>query len=285
MLKRFLFPLFLLVFGLPAFAQTDAEYLKQALLNLYAKTELTAITYDYQYRDGLSSVAGFLKEGNSISFNIYLNDGQDYVVIGGGDKDVNDIDIIVTDEDGNVIDKDDQSDNNPVVAFTAPHSGVYTFKLKLYDCDASGSFCGMAFMQKSGGIKPVTDKFDQALDKMVKAVNYVDDKIGTKFLDREGEICFYGFTFASDESSSTVNGIDLNPEENYLFMAMGDDEINDIDLVLLDNDGSKIDEDTEDDPTPIIKYEAPSSPEPLSLKVKNISSPDNSVIFAVALED
>ncbi len=278
----FLFTVLFVPFVLSA--QSDADYLKQALVNAFTKSELVNTLYDYQYRDGLASVGAFVKEDNSFTFNLYLSSSEDYVFVGGGDDDVKDIDIIVYDSDGDIVAQDNDDDANPLVNFSPSHSGVYSIKLKLISCDANGSFCVMNFMQKDG-VKPSTDKLDQAINKMVKIVNYVDDEKGTKFLDREGEICFYGFAFAEDGTNSQVNGIDLNEGEKYYMLGMGDDDVNDIDLILMNSDGDKLDSDTEDDATPIITYTADDEYEGLSLKVKNIDSYSNSFVIAVILED
>ncbi len=281
------FYLFLLTFILAPImlsAQTDAEYLKQALINTYTKSELVNSLYDYDYRNGLSSIGGFIKEGNYITFNLYLSSSGEYLFVGGGDDDVKDLDIYVYDKDGNIVSKDNEDDANPMVNFSPSSSGVYEIKLKLISCDANGSFCAMNFMLKNG-VKPATDKFDQGINKMVKVVNYIDDQKGTKFLDREGEICYYGFTFSSDDKESQINGIDLQGDQDYFMLAVGDDGVYNIDLVLMDSDGNKLDSDTDDDATPIVTHNSSSLKENLSLKVKDIDSKTKSYIITVVLED
>ncbi len=265
-------------------AQTDAEYLKQALVATFTKSELVNTLYDYEYRSGLCSVGAFIEEDGSASFNLYLSSSEDYVFIGAGDDDVEDLDIYVYDEDGDVVAKDIEDDEYPLVNFSPSYSGVYTIKLKLVSCDANGSFCVMNFMQKDG-VTPSTDKFDEAIERMVKVVNYIDDERGTKFLDREGEFCYYGFAFPYDGQESQINGIDLNEDETYIMVAVGDDGVDDIDLFLLDSDGDEIDSDTEDDATPIVTHTASYTRRNLSLKVKDINSSSNSFVIAVILED
>ena len=74
-----------------------------------------------------------LGEGESISYTIWLNAGDDFEASAQGDSDALDIDMVARTLYGSVIDADTLSDAEPVVAFRAPCSGYYKIEVRMMD--------------------------------------------------------------------------------------------------------------------------------------------------------
>lgn len=82
---------------------------------------------------GRGSDVDVLGEGESITYTIWLNAGDDFEAAAEGDGDAFDIDMVARTPSGRVIDSDTLSDAEPVVAFRAPCSGYYKIEVRMID--------------------------------------------------------------------------------------------------------------------------------------------------------
>ncbi|MGK0185956.1 MAG: hypothetical protein ACI9R3_001739 [Verrucomicrobiales bacterium] len=82
---------------------------------------------------GRGSDVELLGEGDSMTYTIWLNAGDDFEAAAEGDEDALDIDMIARTPSGRVIDADTLSDAEPVVAFRAPCSGYYKIEVRMVD--------------------------------------------------------------------------------------------------------------------------------------------------------
>ena len=74
----------------------------------------------------------YLSNGSSITYSRYLYSGNNYVVIGAGDRTVRDLDVMVYDSNWNEIAADNDVSNATAVKFYATSSGTYHFVTKMY---------------------------------------------------------------------------------------------------------------------------------------------------------
>jgi hypothetical protein len=85
-------------------------------------------------------VMGKLADDDSDYWTFRLERDTDYTILGVCDSDCTDVDIIVTDEDGNEIIRDTLVDDHPTVQFRPRFSGTYEVEVRMYACNVT-SYC------------------------------------------------------------------------------------------------------------------------------------------------
>jgi len=78
---------------------------------------------------------GWLRDGRSDSFSIWLNAGTRYAVVANCDEDCTDLDIAVYGPDGRALASDRELDDAPVVLLTPARSGTHHLRVTMADCD------------------------------------------------------------------------------------------------------------------------------------------------------
>ena len=76
-----------------------------------------------------------LSEGESYTFTRKLYAGNNYKIVGIGGQGVEDLDIYVYDANGDLVDRDTQTDNVPIVNFHVYSTQVYQIKVKFYSAE------------------------------------------------------------------------------------------------------------------------------------------------------
>src|SRR5262249_17054772 len=104
---------------------------KAAALALGSAKGISDVT-DFGFDTDLSTLGAFLVAGKSAAFTKSLEKGREYLILGGGDDNIEDLDLEVTDQKGKKIAEDTQTDAAPIVRFTAPSSGQFTLKATAY---------------------------------------------------------------------------------------------------------------------------------------------------------
>lgn len=116
MKKILIFTVFSLFIVVNAFSQNNSiSYLKQVLY----KAAVTAALYSYYYtfEDKSNLVGAFLEKGKDISVSYELKAYNDYIIIGVGDEDVKDLDMVLYDDNWKQLDKDYKTDNIPIIEY------------------------------------------------------------------------------------------------------------------------------------------------------------------------
>lgn len=283
----------LLLFGFLAFslssttlhAQDDwtpGKYMSQALTLTLAKGYVLEQNSHFGFDDGICLLAAYMEKGAEISWNMALDHNSEYVFIGGGDEDASDIDIILIDRDGEVVGQDQEEDNNPVVTFSPPYTGIFTLKLKLYECDASGSFCGLTIMKDYANAVPVSN-LDEAIETIISYGSRVNSKYPVKFHDSPNQWCLFGSILGSGETE-TVSRLNLG-DLNHIILAAGDSNLNDADLCLLNNaTNQEISCDRDDDAIPALRLSTKESLR-YKLQIMNVKSSGKSLIMTAILTE
>ena len=91
---------------------------------------------------------GSLSNHESESLTLNLRSGNDYAILGVCDEDCTDIDLRLFDEDGDEIDSDVETDDNPVVQVSPRNSGKYRIKVIMATCSTSPCFYGVGVFGK-----------------------------------------------------------------------------------------------------------------------------------------
>ena len=91
---------------------------------------------------------GSLRDDENENLTLNLRRGTDYAIIGVCDEDCTDIDLRLFDEDGDEVDSDVETDDNPVVQITPRASGKYRIKVIMATCSTSPCFYGVGVFSK-----------------------------------------------------------------------------------------------------------------------------------------
>lgn len=93
-------------------------------------------------------VVGVLEPGAEVGLEIELVSGIEYMIMGVCDQDCDDLDLTLTDPDGNEITSDALNDAYPVLLFTAPTGGAHILWVTMYDCSVSPCSFGYKVFRK-----------------------------------------------------------------------------------------------------------------------------------------
>jgi hypothetical protein len=238
----------------------------------------------FGYDGNITVMAAFIQPGKTTSMERQLTRGEEYMILGGGDDQTEDLDIEVVDvATDRVIAKDDETDASPTVRFTAPKSGKYKLRLTLFKAKR-GCFACMVVLRK-GGFDVPKENLVKATARLIGLCNLVDSKIkgDVTFHDPANQWALYGGIFEKGESLSITN---LNMGNGRrVIVAAGDDNTKDIDLFLMDRNGKVLVKDEDDDPTPVLQWRT-NNREAYGLKIKNAAGGRSLILAAVLdLED
>lgn len=87
---------------------------------------------------------GSLYEGDSHYLTADLNGRDTIVITGVCDQDCSDLDLIIRDEWGDVLDRDQLVDDEPVLHFRPPYAGEFEIEVVMYSCDVEPCWFGVA---------------------------------------------------------------------------------------------------------------------------------------------
>lgn len=93
-------------------------------------------------------IIGKLAEDDTDSWTMTFSGGNDYVIIGACDGDCGDLDITVYDEDDNVVARDTQTDDVPVVELDLEDEGRYRIQMAMYQCSVEPCYFGLGIFYK-----------------------------------------------------------------------------------------------------------------------------------------
>jgi hypothetical protein len=141
-MTRFLIPLAALaLFAAPATASAQDEWTRQVQVQISAA--------DQEFRSGgfrstHEVVTGGLADGAAEDVEMTLDAGKEYVILGVCDVDCSDLDLILRDRSGAVVDSDFEVDDVPIVTVTPSRTGTYTVEVRMASCSAAPCRYGVA---------------------------------------------------------------------------------------------------------------------------------------------
>lgn len=266
----------------PAAAQTPGDYMRQAVENVLVKAALLQETLGMSLIDGeVSVLGGFMDEGDRIGWTTTFHAGTRYALVGGGDQDVDDLDIIVYDENGDIAWQDVATDNYPVVEFEPRRTARYTVYLKLFDAPVA-SFAAMALLSENGVGLPIS-RLNEAVETYNLQVDVITDRMDVgSFHDEPNQWALYGVILDDGEDASISN---MSMENGrHVVAASGDHAAEDIDLFLTDDtEADWVCKDDEPDAVPLISCWTNGSGK-YRLRIENFDSAGRSLVIATVLE-
>jgi hypothetical protein len=144
----FLVPVLLLGFAEATNAQSSYRTILEAQLDAVQdrmSTEGYRPDPEAAYTD---MIVGVLEVGNEVGLEIELTSGVEYMIMGVCDADCDDLDLTLTNPEGNEITSDALDDAYPVLLFTAPAGGAHILWVTMYDCSVSPCSFGYKVFRK-----------------------------------------------------------------------------------------------------------------------------------------
>ncbi|MDX2273975.1 MAG: hypothetical protein NW206_00875 [Hyphomonadaceae bacterium] len=135
----------------------------QAMLSAEEREQLEALVMSYldeavrRNGNGMSPATGFtdeiadLQPGTDHRWQVNLNGGTDYRILGGCDNECSNLDIELIDARGGVVASDLAPNDFPVVNFTPAASGSYIVRIMMQSCSVAPCYAGARIMSSGGG--------------------------------------------------------------------------------------------------------------------------------------
>jgi hypothetical protein len=254
-------------------------YMLQALGQMMRSVLEVSEKTDYGYDDGICIMAAFLRPKGTIGFLRQVVKGQSYVIAGGGDNDVGDLDLEIYDEFGRKIASDTGDDNHPVVLFTSSYSGRITIRLNLFSA-ARASFCVVSVLRRGGWNVPRANVERSAVGIIGAAIS-VDRQVKGDVVFQAGpnQWALYGGMFRPGDQIEITN-VGLGTGRRVV-LAAGDTQAEDIDLFV--EVGGKQAKDDDPDPTPLVDITV-TNVSSATLRIHNVKSGGPSLILTTILQ-
>ena len=101
------------------------------------------------YRPQDEFVHGSMNQGADEEFELSLEGGKEYVIVGFCDGDCTDVDLVLTSASGAEVDSDVAADDYPVVMVEPGRSGTYNLKVVMAACSVEPCFYGVGVFAKN----------------------------------------------------------------------------------------------------------------------------------------
>lgn len=105
----------------------------QALVRVLLDSATTLVESE-DFQAVQNPVYGSLEEGEDEEFEMRVRAGQTYIFLGVCDENCSDLDIIVTDEDGDELESDVELDDTPMVMLQATQTMKIAVKVSMPTC-------------------------------------------------------------------------------------------------------------------------------------------------------
>ncbi|MES1201087.1 MAG: hypothetical protein ABUS57_06520 [Pseudomonadota bacterium] len=187
---------------------------------------------------------------------ITLHAGMNYRVYAACDNDCQDLDMEIYGADGVLADRDINTDDTPFVQITPTVDGRYYVRLWVYQC--SSEPCVVAARVMRGG-RP-----EERPDAAEEAANNYETVVRSELDDSGAAHVRQGYAKLGDDfiGPLTTDGsghrevVHLDAGKAYIFQGACDQDCSDVDMELLDPRGDKVDDDTDADDRPTIRFAA-----------------------------
>lgn len=91
---------------------------------------------------------GLLAGNTRVLLEIWLEEGNEYLVGAACDEDCTDLDMSLLSPTGSTLDEDVEIDAFPILEIVAPSTGWYTLNISLIDCDTNLCYFGYQVYQR-----------------------------------------------------------------------------------------------------------------------------------------
>lgn len=123
----------------PALSHAQGNWREVVLQQL---SSATTVLQQRGYTAMAEPVMGSLRDDENSNQTVTLTAGGHYVIVGACDQDCTDVDLKVFGTDGSQLDSDIETDDSPVLEFTAPTTGRYRVQVLMATCNTSPCYWG-----------------------------------------------------------------------------------------------------------------------------------------------
>jgi hypothetical protein len=249
------------VFGTRSWAapvSAATRYMGEAIGNVMRAARTVDRLSDFGYCPGTCVLGGYLAQGQSKDFETTLEPGTRHLILAGGDSDATDVDVeIIEKRTGRTVASDNTVGPWGIVFFTPSSNDFYVLRVRLYRTRTSGSYVAAAMLRAGGYTVPITSLTEAGTNLLAWCeFNMQQERAEGRaagFISGTGSWALFGAILDSGDSTRVFN---VRPGGGRrLFLAAGDDDAEDIDLVLDSNNASAVlRRDVEDDNLPMIVY-------------------------------
>ena len=120
-----------------------AEFVAKQLMPIAARAHADGFELDKNL-----TVSGSMRENASENHIYHFQAGHTYLIAGACDQDCHDLDLILFDQNGNAVDKDQKKDSLPIVGGKAHRSGNFLLKVQMHSCSVSPCAYGIICMKR-----------------------------------------------------------------------------------------------------------------------------------------
>jgi hypothetical protein len=135
----------LLGLAAPAARAQQQQYINQIRVQI---DRIAAIVADSGYQPVGGLTYGTLNAGAREVRPVSLTLGTRYFIVGVCDADCNDVDLRLLNPDGSQLAQDVETDDKPILTFTAPATGQYRLMVMMAGCAQSPCYWGFQIFQK-----------------------------------------------------------------------------------------------------------------------------------------
>jgi hypothetical protein len=189
------------------------------------------------------------------SFGLNLEQGTCYAFASLAGQGIRDTDVFITDGGGQVLAADDAQERDGLVRYCADSTGAYKVRARVYE--GEGPVYVAAWTQvERGSPPPEEDPDEPVMDSESASGAGLEENF--RLLD--SELRARGYESYGEPSRGHLNqaetrnfGIHLDGGKCYAILAVGDNGVRDLDLLLLDQQGRRLDRDIENDARPVVR--------------------------------
>jgi hypothetical protein len=187
------------------------------------------------------------------NFALNLEQGSCYAFATLGGPGARDTDVFLVDGSGNNIEVDQSTAIDASVQFCPQQAGQYTLRTRMYD--GQGPIYTVGYVQARGGQTPATQQTNVIATQSTAGAGLEEN-----FRLLDADMRARGYESMGDptrgnlgESETRDFQVSLEGGKCYAILAVGDNGVRDLDLILSDPGGRQIDRDVERDPRPIVR--------------------------------
>jgi hypothetical protein len=192
-------------------------------------------------------------------FALNLQQGVCYAFATLGGQGVRDTDVFLVDGSGNEIERDVSTSVDAIVRFCPQQSGSYSLRARMYG--GEGPLFTVGYQQQpQGTVATTTPPTTNVIATQSTAGAGLDDNF--RLLDTDMRARGYE-SYGDPVRNQLEQGatqdfpIQLEGGKCYAILAVGDNGVRDLDLILSDSGGRQVDRDVETDARPVVRVCAP----------------------------
>ena len=199
-----------------------------------------------------------LNEGAVQDYPIAIGAGQRYTIGGVCDNDCPDLDIKLLDASGTEVASDTATDSVPIVSYAASKTGIFTVRVVMYDCNSAPCSAGLTVMSSgSNGVTSIPSTIRATGGGPSQYEQQVNNQLDTAERSASGMTrMFRSPIFRLTEGASQDYPIAMRRGQRYTIAGVCDNDCPDLDIKLIDPNGSEVVADTATDSVPVVSHAA-----------------------------